>query len=172
MAILIDGKELAKKTRQNLKLECDEIKKEGINPKLAVIMVGDNPASKVYVKNKSKACQEVGIEYEEYLLDSNIKQEELIKLIKKLNEDKTINKQDIKALQDRSTEIETDIVDIQEDIITLQNKNTEQDNKITENTDALTKANERIAELEATVAQQDEQIPKRKRRRREHNANR
>ena len=91
MAILIDGKELAKKTRQNLKLECDELKKEGINPKLAVIMVGDNPASKVYVKNKSKACQEVGIEYEEYLLDSNIKQEELIKLIKKLNEDKTIN---------------------------------------------------------------------------------
>lgn len=91
MVILIDGKELAKKTRQNLKLECDELKKEGINPKLAVIMVGDNPASKVYVKNKSKACQEVGIEYEEYLLDSNIKQEELIKLIKKLNEDKTIN---------------------------------------------------------------------------------
>ena len=91
MAILIDGKELAKKTRQNLKLECDELKKEGINPKLAVIMVGDNPASKVYAKNKSKACQEVGIEYEEYLLDSNIKQEELIKLIKKLNEDKTIN---------------------------------------------------------------------------------
>ena len=91
MAILIDGKELAKKTRQNLKLECDELKKEGTNPKLAVIMVGDNPASKVYVKNKSKACQEVGIEYEEYLLDSNIKQEELIKLIKKLNEDKTIN---------------------------------------------------------------------------------
>ena len=91
MAIIIDGKELAKKTRQNLKLECDELKKEGINPKLAVIMVGDNPASKVYVKNKSKACQEVGIEYEEYLLDSNIKQEELIKLIKKLNEDKTIN---------------------------------------------------------------------------------
>ena len=91
MAILIDGKELEKKTRQNLKLECDELKKEGINPKLAVIMVGDNPASKVYVKNKSKACQEVGIEYEEYLVDSNIKQEELIKLIKKLNEDKTIN---------------------------------------------------------------------------------
>ena len=91
MAIIIDGKEIAKKTRQNLKLECDELKKEGINPKLAVIMVGDNPASKVYVKNKSKACQEVGIEYEEYLLDSNIKQEELIKLIKKLNEDKTIN---------------------------------------------------------------------------------
>ena len=62
-----------------------------IIPKLAVIMVGDNPASKVYVRNKSKACEEIGIEYEEYLLNENTKQEELIELIKKLNEDKTIN---------------------------------------------------------------------------------
>ena len=91
MAIIIDGKELAKKTRQNLKIECDELKNKGINPKLAVIMVGDNPASKVYVRNKSKACQEVGVEYEEYLLDSNITQKDLIDLIKKLNNDKNIN---------------------------------------------------------------------------------
>ena len=91
MAIIIDGKELAKKTRQNLKIECDELKSKGITPKLAVIMVGDNPASKVYVRNKSKACQEVGVEYEEYLLDSNITQKELIDLIKKLNNDKNIN---------------------------------------------------------------------------------
>ena len=91
MAIIIDGKELAKKTRQNLKIECDELKSKGITPKLAVIMVGDNPASKVYVKNKSKACKEVGVEYEEYLLDSNITQKELIDLIKKLNNDKNIN---------------------------------------------------------------------------------
>ena len=91
MAIIIDGKELAKKTRQNLKIECDELKNKGINPKLAVIMVGDNPASKVYVRNKSKACQEVGVEYEEYLLNSNITQKNLIDLIKKLNNDKNIN---------------------------------------------------------------------------------
>ena len=91
MAIIIDGKELAKKTRQNLKIECDELKNKGINPRLAVIMVGDNPASKVYVRNKSKACQEVGVEYEEYLLDSNITQKDLIDLIKKLNNDKNIN---------------------------------------------------------------------------------
>lgn len=91
MAIIIDGKELAKKTRQNLKIECDELKNKGINPKLAVIMVGDNPASKVYVRNKSKACQEVGVEYEEYLLDSDITQKDLIDLIKKLNNDKNIN---------------------------------------------------------------------------------
>ena len=91
MATIIDGKALAKKIRENLKIECDELRSNKIIPKLAVVMVGDNPASKVYVRNKSRACEEIGIEYEEYLLDENIKQEELIELIKKLNEDKTIN---------------------------------------------------------------------------------
>ena len=91
MATIIDGKELAKKIRKELKVECDNLKEKGINPKLAVIMVGDNPASKVYVRNKSRACEEIGIEYEEFLLQDNIKQEELISLIKKLNEDKSIN---------------------------------------------------------------------------------
>lgn len=86
MAILIDGKELARKTRQNLKIDCDNLKSKGIIPKLAVIMVGDNPASKVYVKNKSKACEEVGIEYEEFLLDENTTQKALISLIEQLNE--------------------------------------------------------------------------------------
>ena len=91
MSVIIDGKELAKKIRANLKIECEELKNKQINPKLAVIMVGDDPASKVYVRNKSKACEEVGIEYEEYLIGSNIAQKELIDLIKKLNQDKTVN---------------------------------------------------------------------------------
>lgn len=91
MTVIIDGKSLAKKIREQLKLECEELKEQNINPKLAVIMVGDNPASKVYVKNKSKACEEVGIEYEEYLLKENISQKELLDLINKLNKDKTIN---------------------------------------------------------------------------------
>ncbi len=91
MAVIIDGKELAKKTRQNLKIECEELKKQGINPKLVVIMVGENQASKIYVRNKSKACEEVGIEYEEYLLDDKITQKDLIELIEKLNKDKTVN---------------------------------------------------------------------------------
>ena len=91
MAVIIDGKELAKKIRANLKIECEELNKEGIKSKLAVIMVGDDPASKVYVRNKSKACEDVGIEYEEYLLESNIIQKELIDLIKKLNQDNTVN---------------------------------------------------------------------------------
>ncbi len=90
MAILIDGKELARKTRQNLKIDCDNLKAKGIIPKLAVIMVGDNPASKVYVKNKSKACEEVGIEYEEFLLDENTTQKDLISLIEELNERKDV----------------------------------------------------------------------------------
>lgn len=91
MAIIIDGKELAKKIRANLKIECEELKNKQINPKLAVIMVGDDLASKVYVRNKSKACEDVGIEYKEYLLSSNTKQKELIELIEKLNQDKRIN---------------------------------------------------------------------------------
>ena len=91
MAIIIDGKELAKKIRANLKIECEELKNKQINPKLAVIMVGDDPASKVYVRNKSKVCEDVGIEYKEYLLSSNTKQKELIELIEKLNQDKRIN---------------------------------------------------------------------------------
>lgn len=91
MATIIDGKTLAKKIRMKLKEKCEELINKHIQPKLAVIMVGDNPASKVYVKNKSKACNEVGILYEEYLLEEDTTQEELIKLIKKLNEDKSIN---------------------------------------------------------------------------------
>lgn len=91
MAIIIDGKALAKKIRENLKLDCEVLKENGVQPKLAVIMVGENPASKVYVKNKSKACEDVGIKYEEYLLQDNITQEELINLIKKLNNRKDIN---------------------------------------------------------------------------------
>ena len=61
MAVIIDGKAIAKKTREYLKKEVEELKENGINPKLSVIMVGDNAASKVYIKNKSKACDEVGV---------------------------------------------------------------------------------------------------------------
>lgn len=91
MAIIIDGKVLAKKIREELKIECDELKKEGILPKLAVIMVGDNQASKIYVRNKNKACEEVGIDFEEYILNSDITQEKLINLIESLNNKKDIN---------------------------------------------------------------------------------
>lgn len=87
----MNGKELAKEIRGNLKIEVEELKKQGIIPKLAVIMVGDDKASQVYVRNKSKACDEIGIEYEEYLKDANTTQEELLNLIDELNEREDIS---------------------------------------------------------------------------------
>ena len=88
---LIDGKELAKNIRQNLKVENDKLKEKGINAKLAVILVGDDSASKIYVKNKSKACNEVGIAYEEVLLNANTTMEELLNVIESLNKREDIN---------------------------------------------------------------------------------
>lgn len=91
MAVIIDGKETAKKIRQELKKECENLKKEGVLPKLAVIMIGDNPASKIYVRNKSRACEEVGIDFEEFLLKENITQNKLEELIDSLNNRKDIH---------------------------------------------------------------------------------
>lgn len=91
MAIVLDGKQLAKKIRQELKEKVDEMKQRGILPKLAVIMVGEDSASKIYVKNKSKACEEIGIDYEEYLLKEDITIDELKNLIHSLNEKKEIH---------------------------------------------------------------------------------
>ena len=88
---ILDGKLVSNKIREDLNLEVDELKKKGITPKLAVIMVGDNPASKVYVRNKSKACEKVGVEFEEFLLDENTQESELFELIDKLNNDKSVN---------------------------------------------------------------------------------
>ena len=93
MAEIINGKELAQKIRLDLKSEVAELKGNGINPKLAVIMVGDDKASKVYVKNKSKACEEIGIEYEEFLMDESTTMEQLLNLIDELN-----NREDIHGI--------------------------------------------------------------------------
>ena len=93
MAVIMDGKETARKIRENLKGKVDDLKAKNIFPKLAVIMVGDDGASKIYVRNKSKACEEVGIEYEEFLLGDETTQEELLNLINELN-----NRQDINGI--------------------------------------------------------------------------
>lgn len=82
---LIDGSALAKKIRSELKIEVEKLKRQGISPKLAVIMIGDDKASSIYVHNKSKACKEIGIEFEEFLKDNTTTQEELTDLINKLN---------------------------------------------------------------------------------------
>lgn len=89
--MIINGKELAQTIRGELKQEVEELRKKGIVPKLAVIMVGDNKASEVYVRNKSKACNELGIEFEEFLRDESTTQEELINLIDELNQRKDIH---------------------------------------------------------------------------------
>ncbi len=90
MAEILNGKELAKKIRSNLKIEVEELKKQGKYPKLAVIMVGNNQASSIYVRNKSKACNELGIDFEEYLLPEETTMQELLSLITKLNEKKEV----------------------------------------------------------------------------------
>lgn len=86
--ILIDGKQLAKKVRMSLK---ERVEKEQIEPKLAVIFCGNNEASKVYIRIKSKACEEVGIKFEEFHLDESVSEKELIDLIYKLNSEENIN---------------------------------------------------------------------------------
>lgn len=91
MAQIIDGKALAQKIRINLKQEVEQLKIQGINPKLAVIMVGEDKASKVYVKNKSKACDEIGIEYEEFLMPEQTTMQELLTTIETLNKREDIH---------------------------------------------------------------------------------
>ena len=86
--IIIDGKELAKKVRGELK---KKIEKENITPKLAVVFCGNNEASKVYVRIKSKACDEIGIKFEEFHLNEDVSEGELLGLIEKLNNDKSVN---------------------------------------------------------------------------------
>lgn len=91
MAEIIDGKAVAKKIRKELKKEVEELKTKEITPKLAVIMVGDNSASQVYVRNKSKACEKAGIEFEEFLFDKNTTEEKLLDTIDMLNKDESVH---------------------------------------------------------------------------------
>lgn len=88
MYTIIDGKKLAQKIRLELKTEAEKFK---TRPKLAVILVGNDPASKIYVRNKNKACEEVGINYEEHVLEETTKMEDLLQLIDRLNSDDSIN---------------------------------------------------------------------------------
>lgn len=87
-AKIIDGKKTAQKIRSELKLEIQNLK---IKPELRVILVGNNPASQIYVKNKEKYASEVGIKSETIRLPEDITEEKLLKQIKKLNKNKHIN---------------------------------------------------------------------------------
>lgn len=91
MAEILDGKALAQKIRENLKAKVEILKDNNIFLKLAVIMVGNDNSSKIYVRNKSKACEEIGIMYEEFLLKDDIKMKELLDIIQELNDRDDIN---------------------------------------------------------------------------------
>ncbi|MBO4392104.1 MAG: bifunctional methylenetetrahydrofolate dehydrogenase/methenyltetrahydrofolate cyclohydrolase FolD [Clostridia bacterium] len=91
MAEIIDGKLVAARLREEIRSETASLKASGRAPGLAVILVGEDPASQVYVKNKEKACAEVGFYSEKYLLPENTSEDDLIALIKKLNADRNID---------------------------------------------------------------------------------
>lgn len=90
-AKLLDGKKVSARIKSELALETEKLKKEGINPGLAVVIVGDDPASRVYVNNKKKACAEVGIYSEEYALPEETTEKQLLELIDELNKNDKIN---------------------------------------------------------------------------------
>lgn len=89
--IRIDGKVIAQSVKDRVKKAVEELKTQNINPCLATILVGDNAASATYVRNKHKACEEVGIITKDHKLDSNTTQSELNKIIDNLNSDDSIN---------------------------------------------------------------------------------
>lgn len=91
MAKIIDGKAIAAKVRQQVAEEVARLKEKGIVPGLAVVLVGDDPASKLYVSNKKKACEACGIYSVQYDLPHDTTQQELLALIQQLNNDKKIN---------------------------------------------------------------------------------
>lgn len=91
MSVLIDGKAVSLKVKENVRNEVSELREKGIETALAVIIVGNDPASKVYVGNKKKACEFCSIRSVEYALDEQTTQEELLSLIDKLNDDESIN---------------------------------------------------------------------------------
>lgn len=91
MAKILSGKEVSQRIKNELKTENEELKSKGIHAGLAVILVGDDPASRVYVNNKKKACAEIGIYSEEHLLPADAAEAELLSLIDKLNADPKIS---------------------------------------------------------------------------------
>ncbi len=91
MANIISGKEVSLKVKGEVREKALELKAKGIEIGLAVIIVGDNPASRVYVNNKKKACDEVGFVSYEYALPEETTQQELLDLVNRLNNDDKVN---------------------------------------------------------------------------------
>ena len=91
MAELIDGKKISQDLKDEVKAQVAELKSKGVEVTLAVILVGNDPASTVYVGNKKKACEYTGINSKSFELPEETTEEELLKLIKELNEDDSVN---------------------------------------------------------------------------------
>ncbi len=88
---IIDGKKVSAEVKEQVRIETEALKAKGVTPGLAVILVGDDPASRVYVNNKKKACELVGFKSVEYALPATTTQGELLALVNELNERKDIN---------------------------------------------------------------------------------
>lgn len=91
MAQLIDGKQISKEIKEELKIEVERLKQQGREISLAVVQVGSDPASTVYVNNKKKACAYIGIRSESYELPETITERELLELVERLNADEKVN---------------------------------------------------------------------------------
>lgn len=91
MGKIIDGKKISAEIKDEVKLKVEGLKQKGIEPCLAVILVGENPASQVYVRNKKRACEYCGIKSLSYELSEETTEEELLKLIDELNQSKECN---------------------------------------------------------------------------------
>jgi methylenetetrahydrofolate dehydrogenase (NADP+) / methenyltetrahydrofolate cyclohydrolase len=92
MTGIIDGKAVAKEVQKQIKEEVEGLERRwGLAPGLAVVVVGDDPASHIYVRNKEKACKEVGIKSFEHLLPATILEKELLSLVHQLNKDKNVH---------------------------------------------------------------------------------
>ena len=89
--IKIDGKIIAQTVKDRVKKATDELKTKGVNPCLATVLIGNNTASATYVRNKHKACEEVGIVTKDHKLDENVTQRELNQIIDELNADKAVH---------------------------------------------------------------------------------
>ena len=91
MAKIIDGKEISAKVKEQVREEAEKLKAQGVEIGLAVVIVGNNPASRVYVNNKKKACEAVGFNSYEYALPEETTQQELLELVAKLNADSKVD---------------------------------------------------------------------------------
>ena len=90
-AVLLDGREVARQIREEVRSEVEQLRRDGIIPSLTVVLVGENPASQIYVANKEKACRKVGIESKTIRLPASASQDEVLELVGNLNADRSVH---------------------------------------------------------------------------------